>query len=767
MNMILRSIFNIDFKFLGKSKVFELIFMVGILTSTGGLLSAKPIVLVNNSKSVYKIVLPKNATKLELNAAKILHDYLEKVTKASFPIINDNEPATNFEILIGKTSRTKANVFNGENELDIKSFASKIEINGSGDKGLLYGVYTFIETYLGCKMYEANFEKVPLKTTLTIPSGLNVREKGDFMYREVYYPYSKDQTYLNWHKLQRMDDHWGLWVHTFDKLVPARTYFKPHPEYFALVDGKRKDSQLCLSNPDVFKILTENLAQKIANEPTMKYWSVSQNDDSGYCECDLCSAVDRKEGGPQGSILKFVNKVAAKFPNQTISTLAYTYSQRAPITLKPAKNVQIMLCSIDCNRSVPIATDPRSAAFRRDLKNWSLLTNNLFVWDYNVQFTNYVSPFPNLRVLQANLKFFKNSGVKGVFLQGSGDTPGEFSALRAYLLAKLSWNVNVNVDELKNGFLADYYGKAAPFISKYIELLHNSSEASGRILDIYGSPVSSYRTYLSPELISRYGDYFDQAEQAVQKEPALLAHVATARLPIEFAVLQQAKFYGIEKHGAFFKGDDDKWATKPAIKRKVDAFVSTAKENGITELSEGGLSPNDYQQDWNGVITAGPKDHLALNAQVNVINPFSEEFINKGARTLTDGSRGYLDYQYNWLGWYGNDMEIVVDLGSETEIKLVSASFLEDQRHWAFPPTAVTYSFSADGIQFFNNEMVNAKNELYENYTKSVVNYDCVLKNPIKFRYIKVKAKNLTQLPPWRFYKNRKAWLFADEIMVR
>ncbi|RZL48311.1 MAG: discoidin domain-containing protein [Pedobacter sp.] len=162
------------------------------------------------------------------------------------------------------------------------------------------------------------------------------------------------------------------------------------------------------------------------------------------------------------------------------------------------------------------------------------------------------------------------------------------------------------------------------------------------------------------------------------------------------------------------------------------------------------------------------KDELErLGAKVDSIIPFSEEYINKGARTLTDGSRGYLDYDYNWLGWYGDDMEVVIDLGKIIKINSVNASFLEDQRHWAFPPAMVNYSFSLDGENFSGSHELKSKHDLYEEYIKSVVDYPYNLAEPIKARYVKVKAKNLKQLPQWRYYKNKKAWLFADEIMIK
>jgi hypothetical protein len=725
------------------------------------------LLLVDKGRSNYKIVISANANPIDVEAASVLQKYILKMSGALLPIINDNVSVTLFEVRIGRTSRQNTTAFNRLNPsgLLINVTGTVVTLTGGKEKGVLYSVYTFLEKQLGCRKYTSDPAFIPAQSTITIASDINIIENPVFTYREVYYPESADQEYLDWHKLHRLDEYWGLWGHTFDKLVPAKEFFSTHPEYYALVDGQRKPSQLCLSNPEVFKILTNNLRNKIAADPAKKYWSVSQNDDLGFCECDKCKAIDKKEGGPQGSILLFVNKVAALFPDKIITTLAYTYSRHAPRTLKPALNVTIMFCSIECNRAKPIATDALSAGFRKDLRDWSLITKNLFIWDYVVQFTNYVSPFPNMKVLQPNIHFFEENGIKGLFEQGSGNTPAEFSELRAYLLAKLSWDPSANVDQLTTEFLQYYYGKAAPFIKSYMQLLHESLASSGKILDIYGTPVREYNTYLSPDLIEKYGQLLDQAEAAVEDSPLLLKHVHTARLPVDYAVLQQSRFYGIEKHGLFIRDANDIWISRPGFVQKVKEFVSTCKIAGIKLLTEGGLTPDQYLEEWAEVFKSGPKDHLAIGATVIPLKPYSPEYPNKGPHTLTDGSRGYSDFQYNWLGWYGGDMEIVVDMGKGVAINEINISFLEDQRHWAFLPAEVTIALSDDG-KIFNK--VGAITNKYpdENYEVSVKDYKLTLKQTATARYIKVTATNLKALPLWRYVKGKRAWLFADEIMV-
>ena len=126
-----------------------------------------------------------------------------------------------------------------------------------------------------------------------------------------------------------------------------------------MVKGKRIPTQLCLTNPDVLKIAIRSLRKMVAHNPEAKYWSVSQNDNRDYCTCVQCKAIDDREGSPSGSIISFVNQVADQFPDKMISTLAYEYGRRAPKTLIPRDNVNIMLCSIEINRDKPIRGTPR------------------------------------------------------------------------------------------------------------------------------------------------------------------------------------------------------------------------------------------------------------------------------------------------------------------------------------------------------------------------------------------------------------------------
>lgn len=598
---------------------------------------AQKLILVKKGHAKSRIVLPVRATVVEIQAAKVLQDYLQRISGAYLPIAADSMQQQEGDILIGNVNRPELKEVPkerlAEDGLFIKNNGKSLVITGGTGKGVLYGVYTFLETYLGCRKYTAAVTYVPKKKTIVLDA-INDMQLPAFSYRETFYRDALDPEYQLWHKL---DSHvgpgkseWGSWVHTFDELLSPKEYGESHPEYFSFYDGKRHagtvpswdgagvqpEAQLCLSNPDVLEIVCKNLKAAMDKNPEALYWSVSQNDNVNYCQCDKCVAMDKKyaafapeekmystHGGSKypalgsGSILAFVNKVAERFPDKIISTLAYQYSRVPPKGIVPRKNVNIMLCSIESARNTTM--EKGDTAFASDLKGWGKLTNNIIVWDYVIRFSNLFAPFPNLRILQPNLKFMHDNGVSAVFEQGNREIGGEFAELRAYLIDKLLWNPEVNVNAVIDDFLAGYYGKASKQIRQYIDLLHdNNMEQSGYKLSIFGKPAMEKETFLSDSLITVYNALFDQAEKAVSGNPEIRERVKTARLPVYYAMLEIAKEEKTGKRGAFLSATDTSKVPNPAIVAVLYDFVYQCIRNNVTRVTEWKTTPIEYLADY-------------------------------------------------------------------------------------------------------------------------------------------------------------------------
>lgn len=732
------------------------------------------IVLADKALSNYRIVVPESATINEQKAAEVLQDYLIRISDAALPIVASDKTKSSYEIVLGQNERldelgTGVN-FNelGKDGFVIRTDSLRLIIAGGGGKGTLYGVYTFLEKYLGCRMYSPKVKIIP-KQEMIVLGKINDKQIPVIRFRDTHYRVSWDPEYTDWHKLNH-DEHggrpaWGMFVHTFNSLVSPEVYFTDHPEYYALRDGKRIPTQLCLSNPDVLKIVIQNLRKKMAANPGALYWSVSQNDNRQYCMCDKCRAIDEREGSPSGSIINFVNQVAGQFPDKMISTLAYEYSRKAPKTMRPEKNINIMLCSIEMRRDRPFAeaTDTVSTAFVRDVKDWSKIAGDIIVWDYVIQFPNLISPFPNLHVLQPNLQFFAENGVTAMFEQGNREVGGEFAELRTYLISKLLWDPYENVDTLMNDFLSGYYGAAGQPVRKYIDEMREAVIASDKPLGIFGSPNQASGSYLTWPLIERYGKLFDESEMAVADSADILERVKIARLPLDFAIMEQSKknFYG--DHGAFVQ-EGNKWVVNPEIRSMVDPFVDLCLRQGVTRLKEWSTTPEAYRAAMYRLFYQGRNEHLAFGRQVRFVSPDISAIREEERGMLTDGIRGSHDPEYNWLDFQGSDLDVVIDLEKMQKVQHIECAFYQLAAWLSIVPKNVEFFVSGDGKKY---DLVGSVDntlpiDQYDSFQRDFI----VDFKPRDARFIRVVAYTIGNTPESHPGAGQAARMHIDEIVV-
>lgn len=755
---------------------FKIFLYISTFVSTT-LLASNKLHLVTNGKSDYKIVISSSASYWDSLSASELKKYIFEISGAIIPIFNDESPILQREIIIGKNKHS-TNVDTSGIKYDgfiIKTENEKLYFIGGKRKGTLNAIYTFLERFLGCRMYSSTFKKIPSQKTITLPS-INILENPAFEYRDIYYYETSNDEYCRWHKLVDSEDKkiWGLFVHTFQTLLPADQYFEKHPEYFALRGNIRVPEQLCLSNPDVLKIVIENLKKRMAENPDAKIWSVSQNDNYSFCQCKECSRIDSIENSPSGSIINFVNKIAKEFPDKIISTLAYQYSRKPPVNIKPEKNVNIMLCTIECYRTKPLndKSDSTNSSFIEDFKGWTGLTNNIFLWDYVVQFSNLISPFPNFHILQPNIQLFAKHKIKMMFQQGAGKRNAtEFGELRTYLIAKLLWNPYVNIDSVMNDFLYGYYGKAGKFIREYIDLMQNALIKSGHNLWIYSNPVEQMKYFLTPELMKRYQDIFDRAEKSVMNQKDFLRRIKIARLPLIYAELEQAKATAHIKNKLVIKKANNKYEPNPYIFNLLNQFEKTTAPLKDVFLNESGLTPEKYISSYKSIVSKTMYNPLALNKPVKFLKiPDWDKYPANREKSLTDGIRGDEDHKFNWTGFEGNDMEVIVDLQKITVVKKVSIAFLQNVFSWIFLPEKIEVSYSEDGINFLPvKEIINTtpatKDELKSPIFAFIKNF-VIEFEPMNVRYIKIFAKSVKTCPQWHPGYPDKAWIFTDEIVI-
>jgi len=708
--------------------------------------------LANTKGQGVSIVSTNEATQ---NAANILKKYLDLACKNVSQIQSATSISTNSPKIILEISASKG--IDEEDSFIIKSDNSTINLIGNDEKSLRYSIYTLLETW-GFRKYTAKDTFIPKLKEVTFPKNFNKIYKPSFEYRALFYPDCYNEEFRDWHKLDWHIQDFGLWGHSFYKLVSAKEYFKTNPEFFAFYEGKRNGESLCMSNDTVAEIVTKKMGKIIAQNPNARFYSISQNDDFVYCECDRCKALNEKHGGPQGSLYYFLNRIAVQFPKTKITTLAYLQTYRAPENLKIEPNIYTLFCPIQMNRGKAIGEQSNNKSFLDILSKWGATTEHLYLWDYTVEFTNYLSPFPNFQTFSKNYQLYKQNNVKGLFVQGYADVPGDLYELRQYLLAKIIWDTNTDIDTLTNDFLNGFYENAAPFVKKYIELLVRNEEKANRYLDIYTNPIDSRMTFLSPDAMDQYDQIITQAEIAAKNDPIIAKRILKLRLALEYVYFEQSKFYGKDKHGMFAgKNKEDQGKQ---LRERVLNFTKNCKEFGIYELSEGGLTPDQYYQEWLA-IEKNHINHMGEKFTIRFLTPPADENKGKGTYGLVDGVRGYKDPAINWIGWYGTNPEIEFSV-QKLDFNTIKINTLDNQRHWIFFPKKISvYGFK-------NNEwkLVTEleKNNLTESTEVTIETWELKSDKFKNYDLLKIEVENLKELPYWRNRKNKKPMVMLDEI---
>jgi hypothetical protein len=708
--------------------------------------------LVQNGATKAVIIKPSDASEEEHLAATELSDYVFKISGARIPVSSINKGNSKV-IYIGRACPNYTALI--KNEYAITSSKNNLEITGATPYQTLETVYLLLEEVLGCKFLSPTVEKIPSSKNIVVsanynytPAVLTRTVHSKLFYDNPTFAAKRRVTTEGFPKFVP-----EARVHTFNKFLPEKIFFENHPSYYALVKNKRQPTQLCLSNDTVYQIIKDSVATFFKRRPTASVLSVSQDDNTQYCTCDKCAAIDAYEGSPSGSMITLVNRIAKDFPQKRIATLAYQYTRKAPLHIKPEKNVLITLCSIECDRSAPIANKCKD--FESDLKAWGAIGATIQIWDYTTQFTNFLAPFPNLETLQPNINLFVDNNANWIFEQHSHN-PSEFFELRSWLLSKFLWNPKANYQALLQEFTTNYYGVAAPYIVQYLNDLHAAIKETPKFyLFLYGDPAQGFESWLSEQKLQHYNALFDSATNVAQRNIALRSRVHQARIGLDFATLE---FYRLNKK-AFPLSD------VANIDKRVERFTSATNAQGIKIINEMGLPLADYLEGYKKLVASAKEVNLAKNAKVSLqIKPV--KYAKEDPQALTDGAFGGWSFYANWLGFL-DDMNATIDLGSLTSFSQISVSFLQVTNHVVFFPTAVTFESSEDGITYTPIQTIENEFPLAKISKINDVQVFVTAAKSQKARFIRVTGKNMKSPPYWHHAAGTGAWIFADEIVVK
>ena len=579
----------------------------------------------------WDIVVSADAIPSEVYAAEEFQRHLQLAGGPKLIIVhNADRPDRHVFVGAGPAMRSSAAGFAvdgfGPEDLRIVVRDGLIVVAGGRPRGTLYGVYTFLEDYLGVRFLTHDHTHVPAMGARRIVGPVDRSFHPPLDFRWSFYainnkhpdfaarlrnnacPGSPNNPYgEQWKGIETYGGKspMHLVCHTLDRrLLPPKIYAAKHPEYYTLFRGKRWATlkpgepgvhfkrgefpygmQPCLTHPDVLRIVTKAVLDEFAAHPKVAMVSVAQNDGGAHCQCPTCAAIDKREGTPAGSLLTFVNavadEVARKYPGKLVGTLAYSDTAAPPKTLRPRDNVLIQWCSIG-TCFLHRFNDPacrQNIWFLKQIRRWGKISKHLYVWNYYANFGEccYQLPLPNLRWIGPNIRFLLSHGVKGMFMQATGSSYGnELGELRNYLLSNLMWDPSRDGGKLMNEWLDLHYGRAAPPIRRWIDRLHDRAIASGKHCRCVGG---RYRDYGLDDSDVRAGlDAFEEATR--------LADSQAVRLRVEKASLWA---YRAALEPVWYAKEDAK--IEPAVAERLRPlarrFFELCWKYGVERTTEG------------------------------------------------------------------------------------------------------------------------------------------------------------------------------------
>jgi len=322
------------------------------------------------------------------------------------------------------------------------------------------------------------------------------------------------------------------------------------------------------------------------------------------------------------------------------------------------------------------------------------------------------------------------------------------------------------VEDLITEFTEGYYQEAGVFVQQYVNLVHMKiQEHSKFFLFLYGDPSQAFDSFLSPELLQTYNDYFDAAENAVAHKPNILKRVKEARLSIDYAILEACKKNLSSEFSMVLVDDSGLNSVNQEVIDRLERFYNTSNDANITLMNEMGFTVSEYYANYKKAIEVAIRPNKAKGKKVSLLTT-PKKYANEDPQTLTDGALGGSNFYANWLGFEGNSMEAVIDLGTNQDISTISTAFLQVSNHIVFFPENVSYFYSNDNEEFINLGTVVNDRPLTKTSKINDIKYFDLQFSKVKARYIKVVAKNMNEAPYWHHAAGLPTWIFADEVII-
>lgn len=523
------------------------------------------IILGGTDLEEYKIIYSDRHAS-EVYAAEELAEYIYRTNGDELDVCLDRETSKcEYEIIIGHTNR-EGSVYEideerlGDEGFSIETKGGVLVIAGGAERGTLYGVYEFLEAYLGWRFYNEGYEVCHDPGQLLEIGEISDTQVPVFEYRDAHMAYYTMEDIAVKRRLN------GAFHRSMDESQGGTFAYAGGDSYFSHTLNRLAETgdpaglspNCCISvnNTSVYGNVIKNVKKLLSDSPGSKIAGVSQMDENIWCNCDECREYCLENMYPRADqMISLVNAaadaIADDYPDTRVLTYAYYLTSHVG-SVKPADNVIVKYCPINMTFSEPI-NSPVNAEYYEELLGWAEVCadGNLYYWDYPIILANNIAPNPNFYVIHENLRVLADAGVNGIFGEGrsyidvqskSGRIidyykDGEFAELRAYLYSKLLWDPYIPLDEyeaLIDEFMQDFYGDGWEYARSAFDLMHEAS--ADRAFGLWDDAVKLFKNHFSDETLVSLVEDFDRAYE-LAGSVEIRDNIARARSQIDSLVI--------------------------------------------------------------------------------------------------------------------------------------------------------------------------------------------------------------------------------------
>ncbi len=636
------------------------------------------VTLFSKEYKIYpKINIPISADILLNKAATEFNTNFKITTGQYLKIERSNSLNKNYNYIILRVNPTQK-----ENYCIYKKDRN-INIQARTNQNLIYAINSFFKEYTSLNFKEINKKGIEntVLNEINIPNTFSNCSSPEFEYREPYFSSNFNPNFRALNKTNYLELEWGIWGHNLNKIL--KEYNLPESVY-AKTGFRRNKKQYCFTSDSLFKYVNEKVGTIYASDHALNKYMILPNDNHLVCTCTTCKAVGNTTSDAAPAVFSFLNKLAKKHNKLSFFTTAYVTVKEIP-RFKAASNVGIFYSIIDIQKGVPIEDTKYFKKFDSDIKKWKAYVDNVYIWDYAVNFDNYFDIYPSLKVTQKNLKLYKRLGVTGVFLHGSEYDYSTFQELKSTILAKLLWDTNINIDdEIKTYFYEKFPKKLAGALTNYYSFIENSFFTNKAELSIYSGIHKSVNKYLDPKVFFSFYDEFDSNTEKNKYDKDFLK-IATA---LTFLKLEIMRDYGIGTYGFATINANKEIIVKNEAALLLDKLTAFSRSSGLKTYTETKYQIEDYIASWRKIIYKYHKrKHYFYKQPFHVLSMLDEDYRDK--KVLNDGTFGLKDYNTNWHISSIDDLTLKVEKKYINKSKKITFSFLQDTKHAIYYPSII------------------------------------------------------------------------------